>query len=163
MRRSRLILLATAAACAHAPPAEPAPASPAEAESRTPPAPPTPPLAGGGSQVPACVVLENGPHHFHPEPFDTTYVRKVRDREYPGSAAVPENAPWYVNNEAISVLGARRVKYGLPRVLGPGDVVPVAEFRGIHVFAEPGVAPDVIYIPVNPACEFQAYVVLAKM
>jgi hypothetical protein len=78
---------------------------------------------------------------------------------YPVTAAFARNAEWYASNEPVTYTTHRYVKYGLPRILGPGDVVHVGDFRGVPVFAEPSVGGDeVIYLPVQPRCEFQTYV-----
>ncbi|HYW08390.1 MAG TPA: outer membrane beta-barrel protein [Longimicrobium sp.] len=67
-------------------------------------------------------------------------------------------APWYLGGEPITALNRRYVKYGLPRVLGVGEVTRVAEYQGTPLFAEPGTArPDVVYVAVRPGCEFQPY------
>jgi hypothetical protein len=52
------------------------------------------------------------------------------------------------------------VKHGLPRVLGIyDDLVKVRTLHGVPVFAMPPVSRPmlVVYVPVNPFCEFQPY------
>uniref|UniRef100_UPI0016644E53 hypothetical protein n=1 Tax=Staphylococcus aureus TaxID=1280 RepID=UPI0016644E53 len=55
--------------------------------------------------------------------------------------------------------GRRYVKYGLPRALGPGDVTPVGEYRGVPVYAQRGAeqAGAVRLLLVRPECIFQPY------
>jgi len=80
-----------------------------------------------------------------------------------GSSAA--GADWYVNSQPVVFNGRRYVKYGLPRVLGSGDVVNVGTFQGLPVFAEPSgdrMRPEVLYVSVGTACEFQPYQVETK-
>jgi hypothetical protein len=51
------------------------------------------------------------------------------------------------------------VKFGLPRVLGTGEVSGAGMVHGVNVYAERGAdaRPDVIYVPTRPGCEFQPY------
>jgi hypothetical protein len=53
----------------------------------------------------------------------------------------------------------RYVKTGLPRIIQPQELTRVGEYQGVSVFAQPGAEtpPAVIYLPVRPGCEFQAY------
>ena len=66
---------------------------------------------------------------------------------------------WYIDGRTLLVDGRDWVKYGLPRVLAPGEV----EFRVVSVgglfYAERGVDdPEVHYLLTDPAgCEFQPY------
>jgi hypothetical protein len=79
---------------------------------------------------------------------------------FPTDSTYALNAAWYRNSEPITMAEGRYVKYGLPRILGTTDVVPIATFRGVAVFAEPGTDPrraEVIYLPTRPGCEFQPY------
>ena len=65
---------------------------------------------------------------------------------------------WFINNEKIELLGKAYVKYGLPRVLGPGDVDHGADYRGVAVGFEAGSTQrDVIYVFTEAPCEFQPY------
>jgi hypothetical protein len=74
----------------------------------------------------------------------------------PGYAAA---APWMVLNEPIRLRGNRYVKYGQPRVLGPGEVERAGEYQGTPLFREAGESGDpvILYIPVLPGCVFQPY------
>lgn len=51
------------------------------------------------------------------------------------------------------------MKYGLPRFLGTTDVTAAGSVGPVTVFAESPDRPvlEVIYIPVQPGCEFQPY------
>ncbi|MCW3835472.1 hypothetical protein ACFQ1E_06960 [Sphingomonas canadensis] len=68
---------------------------------------------------------------------------------------------WYINNDPVTIAGRKFTKYGLPRVLSKGDVVPFKSYQGGHFYAEPGTPqPEVIYLLVRLAdCEFQPYAV----
>jgi len=82
----------------------------------------------------------------------------------PPVEANAQGADWYVNNAPITFNGNRYVKYGLPRVLGVGDVNNVGSYENVPVFAEPSAAtpPEVIYVPVGSRCEFQPYQIERK-
>ena len=139
-----------------------------------PPAPPPAPTPGivisPRSPVPtleditACLVrngrMEMTPAHFYPVTGDTTVNgRQFRD-VYPVTAEHAASAAWYVDNEPVPFAGRRFVKYGLPRALAPTDLIPAGTFRGVALFTSAGsdpADPDVIYLPVNPWCEFQPY------
>jgi hypothetical protein len=87
----------------------------------------------------------------------------------PFTAALPRGesaaaAPWFVADEPVVFGGRRYVKFGLPRVLSAGDVTRVGEFRGVGVFAEPGVRRiEVIYLPTGAGCELQPYQAATKV
>ena len=78
---------------------------------------------------------------------------------YPVTAEHAATARWYHANEPVVFAGHRYIKYGLPRVLSPGDVVLAGNVQGVSAFAEPsaGRPPDVIYLPVDAGCMFQPY------
>lgn len=101
---------------------------------------------------------------YDPATGDSTYHGQPFSEAFPVTASFARNAEWHVNNEPITYRGRRYVKYGLPRVLAPGDVVRDGDVRGVPAFVEPpapriGVT-DVIYLPVKPTCEFQPYEIL---
>jgi hypothetical protein len=88
-----------------------------------------------------------------------------------GDKLIPINAdrlqagkskPWYINNEPVTLNGKTWVKYGLPRVLGPGELKPEAvALKDSAPFYEAtetyGV--EVLYLLTQPVgCEFQPYV-----
>ncbi|HEY6814281.1 MAG TPA: hypothetical protein VI168_01960 [Croceibacterium sp.] len=66
---------------------------------------------------------------------------------------------WYINAEPLTFEKKSYVKYGLPRVLGPGEVELVGSWRGGFLYAETGYAGrEVLYLLTNLAgCEFQPY------
>ncbi len=86
-------------------------------------------------------------------------VRKKLDDVYPlNGPGYAAGKAWFINNEKVSFKGKFYIKYGLPRVLGTGEVSKMGENDGITVFAEPGKdLPEVIYLPVRRGCEFQPY------
>jgi hypothetical protein len=91
---------------------------------------------------------------------DTVYDTMPVSQAFPTDSTYALNASWYRDREPLSLLGGRYVMYGLPRILGTTDVVPVATFRGVTVFAEPGADrrwTEVVYLPTRPGCEFQPY------
>ena len=67
---------------------------------------------------------------------------------------------WYIDGETVTVGGAAYTKYGLPRVLGPSEVVYSGAYRGGFFYAEPGIekGAEVVYLLTDAAgCEFQPY------
>jgi hypothetical protein len=78
----------------------------------------------------------------------------------PTDAQIAKGKAWYINAETIEVFGKKYRKYGLPRVLGPGEVKPAGDYRGV-VVALPSKVPgnDIIYVVTDARCEFQPYVV----
>lgn len=148
------------AATPAAPPAPlPAPQAPA-------PEPPPPPAAPEPAppqleQIQVCVIsngaLADVSAQRDPVSGDTTVAGQ------PFTAALPQGesaaaASWFVADEPVVFGGRRYVKFGLPRVLSAGDVARAGEFRGIGVFAEPGVRRiEVIYLPTGAGCELQPY------
>jgi hypothetical protein len=94
------------------------------------------------------------------QPSDSTYHGVPLNSAFPPDSTYAGYALWYASSQPIRLLGGTYVKYGLPRVLGPSDVVPVGIYLGVQVFAEPAAGaghPEVIYLPTRPGCEFQAY------
>jgi hypothetical protein len=96
---------------------------------------------------------------------DTTVNGRAFAQAYPGTTGYAAGATWFINNEPITVMGRRYVKYGLPRVLGVNEVSRMGDYMGVPVFAEAGAtgATEVIYLPVRPGCEFQPYQVDVKV
>lgn len=94
------------------------------------------------------------------DPRDSTYQGQPIARAFPADSTYAGNASWYRNTEPLSLLGDHYLMYGLPRILGTTDVVPITTYRGVTVFAEPGAdpgRPEVVYLPTRPGCEFQPY------
>jgi hypothetical protein len=151
--------LFASAACAPAA-APPPPSAAPQAEA---PAPAPPPTSYDRFDIPVCVV-EHGAFRevgigYNTHTCDSTYNGQPFARIFPVSGEYAAAAPWFVDNEPVSWMYTRYVKYGLPRELGPTDVTRVGEYRGVSVFVETGVTgtPDVIYLPVWPTCQFQPY------
>jgi len=144
-----LVAPAAAGGCRGAPPAAPVPQAPPPVP---PPPPPAPPLGPGGDPINLCLVQDGRITE------NVTDPSSYRAPEVPAEYA--SRTTWYVANEPVTFNGKRYYKYGLPRVLGPRDVVHVGSYRGVAVFAEPDANPghpEVVFLPVNPACEFQPY------
>jgi hypothetical protein len=89
-----------------------------------------------------------------------------------GAACVPVPArghggasalSWYINNEPVTVNGSSYVKYGLPRVLGFGEVELVGSSGGGFFYAETNSdSREVLYLLTNlSGCEFQPYEIQA--
>jgi hypothetical protein len=120
--------------------------------------PPPPPVMTRDIQV--CVVengtLRNMTAQYNTQTGDTTMNGQRFSPSMTGYAA---GATWFINNEPVTMMGRRYVKYGLPRVLGVNEVTRVGEYMGVSVFAETGAmgTPEVLYVPVRPGCEFQPY------
>ncbi|HEY0022216.1 MAG TPA: outer membrane beta-barrel protein [Longimicrobium sp.] len=125
--------------------------------------PPAPPAAPMARTIDVCVV-ENGAlrtvqAQYTQATGDTTVAGRPFAQAYPATAAqYAAGAAWYIQNEQITVQGRRYVRFGLPRVLGTGEVARIADHQGVPVFAQAGAArPEVVYLPVRPGCEFQPY------
>jgi hypothetical protein len=141
------------------PPPPPPPVEP-------PPPPPPPPPAEREMEI--CVIDDQGNIQvvdaiFLPETGDTMVVvdgqRRAFATVYPTDARYAAGQRWFVDNEPIHVMDQRYVKTGLPRIIQPQELTRVGEYQGVSVFAQPGAEtpPAVIYLPVRPGCEFQAY------
>jgi hypothetical protein len=140
------------------PPPPPPPLPPAPQP--VPPPPPQPPI---GRAVQVCVVengaLRNVEVQYNTQSGDTTVNGRRFSDAYPATTGYAAGAPWYINNEPVTVNGRRYVKYGLPRILGVTEVSRTADYQGVPVFAEAGAmgGTEVLYLPVRPGCEFQPY------
>jgi hypothetical protein len=136
-------------------------------------APPPPPPAPAPTPAPqpqaiqVCVIqdgqLRTVTAQFNPATGDTTMVvdgqtRRFRDVQ-PGTQAYATGRTWFVQGEPIQFMNRRYVRFGLTRVIGAGELTRVGEHQGVPVFAPTGqtTAPDVIYLPVRPGCEFQPF------
>ncbi|HEU4558942.1 MAG TPA: hypothetical protein VFS20_13875 [Longimicrobium sp.] len=158
-----LMAAAVLAASACAPGAAvPPPAPPAE--DRGPPSPPPPAPVAAPVQARTCVVrggaFTEAIFHYDPATGDSTVNSRLFREVYPIGAEHALVAPWYFNNEPITFRGRRFVKYGLPRVLGSAEAVAAGDHQGVPAFVEPGddpVRPQVLYLLVDPRCEFQTY------
>ncbi|HEY0026127.1 MAG TPA: hypothetical protein VGB24_24770 [Longimicrobium sp.] len=119
-----------------------------------------PPPMNPMRDVQVCVVengmLRNVTVQYNTQTGDTTMNGQ---RFAPPMTGYAAGASWFINNEAVMVMGRRYVKYGLPRVLGVNEVTRVGEYQGVSVFAETGATgtPEVLYVPVRSGCEFQPY------
>ena len=76
-----------------------------------------------------------------------------------GGAEYAASRAFFIEDHPVVLDGRRYVKYGTPRVLGPGELVRGGEFMGVPVFVATGgrTPAEVVYLPVAPACEFQPY------
>ncbi|MFL5537569.1 MAG: hypothetical protein ACJ8J0_01170 [Longimicrobiaceae bacterium] len=164
MRIQLLVLAVLAAGCRPAsPPAAPEPL-PSPAAPAPPPQQPPPPVGIVDGYLTTCVVrngrMEEVKIEYDTQRGDTTYQGRPFSAAFPVDSTFALNADWY-RESVISSMWGRYLKYGQPRILGTSDVVPIGTFRGVTVFAEPGVnreRPLVIYLPVRPVCEFQPYI-----
>lgn len=163
------LLIAAVALCAGCARGNPPPAA-------TPPAavaapvhqPPAPRLAGSHLNLLFCVVrggkLELVPLEYNTRTGDSTYQGVPLAQAFPLDSTYAEPAEWFAANEPIRFAGRVFVRYGDPRVLGIHELTPVGAYRVVTVFAEAGSAgaPDVVYLPVRPGCEFQPYQINIK-
>jgi hypothetical protein len=160
MRSSVLLLFFLAVACSR----NPAPAAsvpvPAPAPAEPPPASAPPPVSTHVYPATFCVIRGGRIEAVEIDPRDSTYQGQPIARVFPVDSTYAANASWYRSSKPIGVSGSFYVKYSIPRILGATDVVPVATFHGVTVFAEPTAnlrRPDVIYLPTRPGCVFQPY------
>ncbi len=134
--------------------------------SAPPPAPaPLPPVAAVDPwrDVQVCVVDEQGVREIAARYNVTTGDTLVDGRPYaeafPTTSKYAEGAEWYINNEPIPRGPVWYGRYGLPRVILPGEVVRSGEYQGVLIFTPPGPGDpaEVLYAAVRPTCEFQPY------
>jgi hypothetical protein len=133
---------------------------------------PTPTPVVQTQDVNYCVIqnntLSNVTVTYNPTSGDTTYNGTAVATAFPATTGYAAGSTWFINNDAITFMGRRYVKLGLPRILGVSEVTGAGMYEGVPVFAENGAmpapaangrqsGPDVIYIPVRPGCEFQPY------
>jgi hypothetical protein len=156
-----LAALLAAAACGHAP--APAPMPVPEGTVSAAPLPPPPTEPRDAEILRLCVVrggeLALIDADYNTATGDTTIGGRPLAEALPVTGAFAENAGAYATGEPIRFLDQLRIVYGLPRALGPSDVVRVGEYGGVPVFAEPGAREpyEVVYLPGSPRCVFQPY------
>ncbi len=133
-----------------------------------PPLPPLPALPELGDvawlDVRLCVVDEQGirdvPARYSLTTGDTLVDGRQFSEAYPTTAQYAAGADWYVNNEPFKRGRYGYVKYALPRVVRPHEIVRAGEVHGVIAFARPAEPEDpplVLYVAVRPGCEFQLY------
>jgi len=166
-----LIAVVALAGCGSRPEARPQAPAPASADEAPPPETRAAERLYPGQCVPeegcvrVCVLKDGGlaavPVVRDPRTGDSTYLDQPFARAFPTDSTYAANAPWYASHERIALPGARYqyVKYGLPRVLPMELLARYGEHHGVPMFIEVGMPapPEVLYIPVRPGCEFQAY------
>jgi hypothetical protein len=131
--------------------------------------------AAAGASVPAAAdtitvcVLEQGEIKEITATVDSatgdTLVGGRRFAEVHPATSPPyaAGAEWFVRMEPVRVGEgpySMKVRYGLERIMEPGDLRRVGEHRGIPMFAEPAASrtsPEVVYFFVRPGCVFQTY------
>lgn len=148
----------------------PAPLPPPPPQPRVEPQPVTPPVVTpppATQQIAVCAVRNGGLERvvvdFDPATGDSTVAGVPFSQAFPAESVNAPATQWFVSGEPVTFQGRRYVKFGLSRVLSAGDVEQAGEFRGVPVFAEPGVRTEVLYIPVGPGCEFQPYQLETKI
>ncbi len=161
MRPLRIVMIAAVAGCAGATsrdlqePASP----PAQAEAVT----PRPERRAPEQRVALCVVRERRIEMMEgvidPETGDSLLAgRPWREVHSERTAPYAAHNPWYISGRGLLPPGRQfpMDKYGLPRVLTPGDLRYWGEYEGVPVFVEAengATMPDVAYVPVRPGCE----------
>jgi hypothetical protein len=165
MRTASILALTALWSCAPASPRAPVVAAlpePAPAEA------PRAAAADTGEAISVCV-LERGEIReiratFNPATGDTLVGgRPFAEVHRASSPPYAAGADWFIRMERVSVgEGPYRMKtrYGLERIMRPGELRRVGEHRGIPIFAEPmasATSPEVVYFFVRPGCVFQTY------
>jgi hypothetical protein len=129
---------------------------------------PPPALADTGEVITVCVLEQGEIREISATVDSATRDTLVGGRPFAEvhpatSPPYAEGADWFVRMEPVSVgKGPYRMKtrYGLERILGPGDLRRVGEHRGIPMFAErqdSPASPAIVYFMVRPGCVFQPY------
>lgn len=131
-----------------------------------PPAPPARPVIGDPPwrTLNVCMVDGEGmrfvPVRYNVMTGDSLVDERPFSEVYPTTAAYAEGAEWYINNGHIEIDSIIYTRYGLPRVLRPGELVRRQDYRGVMMFTEaedPGGPYGVWYAAVRPGCEFHPY------
>jgi hypothetical protein len=167
MSRALAVLTAMLSACGGAGREPAVPVAPA--------APPPPPVANPAltprPDILVCVV-QDGELRMVPVQYDTRTGDTLVDGRpfstvYPDTLGYAAGAAWYASGEPMVLDRNRFVKYGLPRVILPHELLTRAgEYRGVPLFVERekvvaetvhGQTSDIRYVPVRPGCEFQPY------
>ena len=76
--------------------------------------------------------------------------------------AMAKDQSWFIDGAVISYDGRQFQKYGLPRMLMPGEIRLAGVFKGVAVYlpSDTTFGDEVIYLPVDWAtCSFQPYFV----
>lgn len=96
---------------------------------------------------------------FDPSTGDTLFEGRLFRDVFSDTAGYAASQPWYVNNEPIAWDRRRYTKYGPPRILSPSQLKPGGHHEGIAFFIEANAAhaPEVIFVPIRPGCEFHGY------
>ena len=76
---------------------------------------------------------------------------------------VAKGKPWYIVNAVVAFGGKSWVKYGLPRVLMPGEIERIGTYKGAAIYKAAGATEyEIIYVLADLAeCSFQPYAVKA--
>mgnify|MGYP006196589307 CR=1 FL=1 len=90
--------------------------------------------------IQVCVVengaLRNVTAQYNTTSGDTMVNNRPFATAYPSTTGYAGGATWYINNETVTVMDRRYVKYGLPRVLGvneaEGGRPEPDQGRGVH-------------------------------
>ena len=97
---------------------------------------------------------------FNPATGDTMVTGQRFGTAHPATAPTyAAGAGWFVQGDQMAFNNREWVRFGVTRVIQPGQLQRVGEVQGTSVFAETGAtAPyQVVYVPVRPGCEFQPY------
>ncbi len=97
---------------------------------------------------------------FRPQQGDTLIQgRPFREVHSPDQPQYAAGQTWFIQDQEIRVRNQAYVKFGVPRIIQPGELTRFDMFQTVPVFVAPGAPtpPDVIYVPVRPGCEFQPY------
>jgi hypothetical protein len=130
------------------------------------------PLAPAGpparaQEVRVCVAVGDELRDFtgwiDPRTGDTLVAERPLRQVLP-DARYAQGQGWFEKNEVITLRQRQFVKYGLPRSLSAADLREpglrtVGQIHGVHAFVvklETG-PPEILYVPVDPGCLFQAY------
>jgi hypothetical protein len=114
-------------------------------------------------EISVCVVvggrLREVQATYDPATGDTLYGGRPFRTAFADTVGYAANKRWYLNNEPITWERRRYEKYGPPRIISPGTLRTAGQHDGVTIFAEARTAgaPDIIYVPTRPGCEFHLY------
>ena len=133
------------------------------------PAPPPPPVERA---IQLCVMTDLGFENigavYRPETGDTLAIvgnERAAVGDAYGDAPTARGAEWFENEEPLRIDGREYLRFGLSRIVSPGELVRRGEYNGIPLFVQGGEPnpANVLYVPVTFGCEVQPYQAAAQI
>jgi hypothetical protein len=126
------------------------------------PPPPTPVERA----IEICVLLDRDFRFvtalLRPETGDTLVLvggeRRPFAEVYPEAARIPQPG-WLLVGDPVTIGGVEYTRFGIPRIVRPGELTFAGQVDGVDYFVMPGerTPHSVVYFAIAPACEVQPY------